>query len=702
METASLDSRIGTAFYGQFSELTAVQRNAERPLLQGLDAVVLSGTGSGKTAAVLAPLVQRHLLTRRQNTQAAIIYVVPTKALGNDVVRRIGPPLDVLGFSVGLRHGDAPRASHAHQAEVVVITPESLDVLVSGGAHLLRTVQAVVIDEAHLLYNTQRGLQLGILIRRLEIRSGSSIQVVGLSATIAAPEYIWKFFRPHVNSNHLAIIAGDAGRPINAAVRIERAEGNLASLLDRVGQREHFKVLVFVNSRRVADRLAAEMQTSSSFENAVFIHHSSISGEHRGKTERDFSARARAICVATSTLELGIDIGDVDLVILYGLAGGWESFLQRIGRGNRRGDRAKALCIVPRDASHCWMTALAFLGTLRVARLGGVDSAKPMGLHGAVVQQICSILRERKGGYVRLTDIAEVVSFWCHLPRSTVDAIADALVEGGICVRHGFQNRIGAGDGLHKLETLRLLWGNFPARSQEVPLRAGGSEIGVVSARNLVRLSPGFRVRFAGRIWTIATVQANGIEVVPAQGRSCDIEIGYMGRSVGLDPAVLELARRMLIEGDWKLDELATTDAQELDLRWRDLSRLLADSELPFTRENGGYRYLTFAGRLVNDVICRWHKPDGCEVDDFCIWSPRSIDFREIPKHPELLVEYAAESQIKADELTIFQSLLPDSLLRQDIVEPWCRVPCYAQILQRLVTSRPKEIEGERFRLLVE
>ena len=361
-----MDSRIGRAFFGSFSRLTAVQEHSERPLLKGLDAVVLSGTGSGKTAAVLAPLVHRHLLIRREDS-ASIIYVVPTKALGNDVVRRITQPLETLGISVGLRHGDALRAKEAHLAQVAVITPESLDVLVSTGPRLLNGVRAMVIDEAHLLYNTQRGLQLGVLIRRLEARSSSPIQVVGLSATISSPKYLWQFFRPHLTEDDYAIVTGGVARPIEAAVRIERAEGDLLTLVDRVGRREHCKILVFVNSRRVADQLAGEMRKIPSIEGGIFIHHSSIAADYRERAEREFSNRARAVCVATSTLELGIDIGDIDLVVLYGLVGSWESFLQRIGRGNRRGrTRQGALHLsspgvapvagysrVPRNAPHC-------------------------------------------------------------------------------------------------------------------------------------------------------------------------------------------------------------------------------------------------------------------------------------------------------------------------------------------------------------
>lgn len=701
MEASDLEFRVGTAFYGSYASLTASQVGAEKPLLQGSDAIIISGTGSGKTSAVLAPLIQRHLLNSRSNVEAGIVYVVPTKALGNDVVRRIGPPLEALQISVGLRHGDAPRAASAHQSEVVVTTPESLDVLVSANPSFLNNVRAVVIDEAHILYNTQRGLQLGILIRRLEARSGSHIQVAGLSATIASATHLWKFFRPQVSESDLAIIKGDGGRPIEAVVRVEHAEGDLASVIDRIGQREHCKVLVFVNSRRVADRLAEEMLISPSFSGGVFVHHSSIGGEQRERAEREFSARARAVCVATSTLELGIDIGDVDLVVLYGLTGGWESFLQRIGRGNRRAGSAKVLCICPHDDAQQWMTALTFLGTLRAARSGGGDPVSAMALHGAVAQQILSMLRERKGGYIRLAEIAEVVSTWPHLSRRIIDEIVEELVEGGLCVRHGFKNRIGAGDRLHELEGLRLLWGNFPARSQQVPILANGKEIGAVPSSNLTRLSPGLRIRFAGRIWRTTNIQASRIDVVPDRGRGSDIEIRYLGKGIGVDPDILETTRLMLFCSGWDLEELAKGDVGELAEKWNKLSWILTDAELPFARDNEGYRYLTFAGRLVNDVICRDEKLDGYSVDDLCIWSPRPINFQSISNNIELLGHHAEESLTKAGELTIFQSMLPARLILSDLLESWHRNPCYGRVLKRLASAEPAEIDSDVFRSLL-
>ena len=174
-----------------------------------------------------------------------------------------------------------------------------------------------------------------------------------------------------------------------------------------------------------------------------------------------------------------------------------------------------------------------------------------------------------------------------------------------------------------------------------------------------------------------------------------------MGKSIGVDPAILDMARQMLLEGSWELDELATMDAQELKTKWQNLSQMLASAELPFSHENGGYRYLTFGGMLVNDVICRWKKLEGCEIDDLCIWSPCPIDFRGVPKLPEGLANQAAESLKKTDEMTVFQSMLPADLLRQEMVEPWCRISCFRQILRRLASSEPKRVESGKFRALL-
>jgi ATP-dependent Lhr-like helicase len=182
---ADLRPSVGRAFYGQFARLRPAQAAAVEACASGDDIIVLAGTGSGKTEAVVAPLVSRYLADLAKADRPVIMYVAPTRALVNDVLRRLDGPFDLLGLRLGARHGERNDLARASKPAVVITTPESCDVMLFKSPGLLSLVRAVVIDEAHLLYNTQRGLQLALLIRRLELLVGRSVQVAAMSATVA-------------------------------------------------------------------------------------------------------------------------------------------------------------------------------------------------------------------------------------------------------------------------------------------------------------------------------------------------------------------------------------------------------------------------------------------------------------------------------------------------------------------------------------
>src|SRR5208337_1577333 len=145
-------------------------------------------------------------------------------------------------------------------------------------------------------------------------------------------------------------------------------------VLNRLARTGKCKVLFFVNSRRTADRIG-DLIRQSAFSDTVYVHHSSLSQDLRVRTEEEFAKYPRAVCVATSTLELGIDIGDIDLIVLFGAPSGWESFLQRIGRGNRRNDQLKVLCLVPPDDPSQYRTALLFLSLFFMVQKGELPQA---------------------------------------------------------------------------------------------------------------------------------------------------------------------------------------------------------------------------------------------------------------------------------------------------------------------------------------
>ena len=187
--TDLLDERVATAFYGRFHTLRAAQEAAIEPLVSGCNVVLSAGTGSGKTEAVVAPLMSRYWRHAAHTNALVLLYIAPTKALVNDLEKRLYPPLYSLGLRVGIRHGDRDDLSTGPTPQVLITTPESFDVLLFRKEPALQTIRAVVMDEIHLLYNTQRGLQLSILLQRLQERLGARFP----ANAINHPPLLYKF-----------------------------------------------------------------------------------------------------------------------------------------------------------------------------------------------------------------------------------------------------------------------------------------------------------------------------------------------------------------------------------------------------------------------------------------------------------------------------------------------------------------------------
>lgn len=173
---SSLDPQVAAAFYGTFSGLRPVQVAAIEPLLNGRNVVLSSGTGSGKTEAVIAPLLSCFWLDALRDEQTVMLYIAPTKALINDLAKRIEAALQSLSLRVGIRHGDQNDLNVIAKPHVLITTPESLNVMLRRKELVLTQIRCVVIDEIHQLFNTQRGLHLAILLWRLKKFAGRPIQ----------------------------------------------------------------------------------------------------------------------------------------------------------------------------------------------------------------------------------------------------------------------------------------------------------------------------------------------------------------------------------------------------------------------------------------------------------------------------------------------------------------------------------------------
>jgi len=355
--------RAWPAFFERHGAFTAAQLAAIPPLLDGADTILCAGTAGGKTEAAVAPLIERHCRpdTRgaRPGASAAgptglnILYVVPTRALVGDLAARLERPLDVLGLRLAVRTGDANTLRPSRPPALLLTTPESLDFLLATRPALFAPLRAVVLDELHLLDGTPRGDQLRVLLRRLRrIRAyayahggapDALLQHVALSATLADPAVTAARYFP---GGRTRVVQVPGGRAMEAEL-FALAPGSIGALMAYLGTfraRGWRKALVFCSTRAEVEAYGAAVRQRSPFGANVYVHYSNIEAGRRHEIERSFAEMAAAILFATSTLELGIDIGNVDVVIQIGPPGHTDSFVQRMGRGNRRRTVTRVAC----------------------------------------------------------------------------------------------------------------------------------------------------------------------------------------------------------------------------------------------------------------------------------------------------------------------------------------------------------------------
>ena len=339
---------------------TAPQSAAIPKIMDGSNVLLVAPTGSGKTEAVLLPVFDLLIRTAERRGISAI-YITPLRALNRDLLDRMKVWSSKLGFSVEVRHGDTPSKERRKQAlrppDLLVTTPETLQAILPGRrmrTHL-RHVKWVVIDEVHQLAGDRRGVQLTVALERLRKVTDAEFQRIGLSATVGNPTTISSFI---AGNRKIEII--QVSPPKEAQYFVEYPhptdEDNIvaqrlltapeaAARLNRIWElvEGHDSSLIFVNSRTNAEMIGSRFQQ---LKHDVGVHHGSLPKDERVRVEDAFkSGRIKAI-VCTSTLELGIDIGNVDLTIQYMSPRQVSSLIQRVGRSGHRLDRVSKGTII--------------------------------------------------------------------------------------------------------------------------------------------------------------------------------------------------------------------------------------------------------------------------------------------------------------------------------------------------------------------
>ncbi|MDP3779843.1 MAG: DEAD/DEAH box helicase [Nitrosopumilaceae archaeon] len=337
-----------------FKQLTEIQKKAVPVIFQKHDSLVIAPTGSGKTECSVIPIFTEIKESKKAGKIKAL-YITPLRALNRDVFRRITRYAQNDGLTIEIRHGDTTQSVRRKISndppDVLITTPETLVILLTQKKMLdaLSELEWVIIDEVHELLSNERGAQLSLSLERLQLNSKSDITRVGLSATIGNIEETAKFV---VGTKRKCKIIKDTSiRKYD--VEIKYIDGTISdvadSIIEYIAKLDlNSPVLLFTNTRGEAEFLASILKEKSTIN--IELHHGSLSRQVREETESILREGKQSIVICTSSLELGLDIGSVELVVHYGSPRQVSKLIQRIGRSRHNKDSSAKGLIITNNA----------------------------------------------------------------------------------------------------------------------------------------------------------------------------------------------------------------------------------------------------------------------------------------------------------------------------------------------------------------
>ncbi|GAA4837417.1 DEAD/DEAH box helicase [Garicola koreensis] len=583
--------------------LRPLQEEAVTPILRGDDALLLAPTAGGKTEAASFPLLTRAANERWQGM--SVLYVCPLRALLNDLEPRLDKYSGWLGRRAQLWHGDTTQGQRRKMLidppEMLLTTPESLEAMlvstkVDPREHFAN-VRAIVVDEVHSFAGDDRGWHLLAVLERLEKLAGHPIQRIGLSATVGNPDELLTWLQgSEADSRPASVVSPDvapAGGSSAGDVTLDHVGSlsNAAKVISLLHVGE--KRLVFCESRREVEELARNLRERDV---TIFVSHSSLSFDERRRTEQAFAEARDCVIVSTSTLELGVDVGDLDRVIQINAPGAVASFLQRMGRtGRRSGTARNALFLTTTDDG-----LLQAAGLLRLWSRGYVEpiSAPPSPRHIAAQQVLALCLQEGRVGKHVWSDWWRGLSIFGDQAPEIVDSLVESLYlesDGQMLfIGPETEERFGRRNFMDLVSV-------FTA-NPEFTVIEGRQELGAVDPLVLTRKVEGPRfIVLAARSWEVTHIdwKRRRCFVEPSD---VPVKMRWVGEAAPLSYSLTRAEREILLGEDPDVTISKRADSKLAEIRDVHAAEVAAHGSV-ILRAGGETHWYTWAGARANATL---------------------------------------------------------------------------------------------------
>jgi ATP-dependent Lhr-like helicase len=668
-------SRLG------WTALRPVQDLAGQAILDGKNTVVLAPTAGGKTEAALFPALAN--LVEHEPDGVGVIYIAPIKALLNNQEDRLGTYAEMVGLRRFVWHGDvddaAKRKFVREPAEILMTTPESLEVMLvsprSPVERLFKDLRLVVIDEVHALAGTDRGAHLMSIIERLAPSSQNDIQRVGLSATVGNPDQILAWIKG--TSKREGVVVDPPKTPTKRDLYISLQQSVVSLSGEAAARASGKKSLFFCQSRALTEAVAERMRGRGI---DVFVHHSSMALEERRAAEERFARGTNACIVCTSTLELGIDVGDLDLVFQANAPSTVSSFMQRMGRTGRRPDttaNTTFLCEEPE-------AVLQAVALIELAREGGVERVADRGRCWPVLvhQLLALTLQHGAISAERCWEQLARAPDFRNITRSEFDVVVEHMKKEDFLFEAGGLLSMGQkAERIYGRKNFRELYAVFSSPVLYRVVTGGGRDVGSLEQDFVDRLVEEMSsFLLGGRAWTVERVSHDDRLVVvrEAPGGRKPSWGGFVPQLLGFE--ICQRMRKVLI-GVGRYPYVDDAAAKHIEEKRADLGDLLGRSGHAVQIDGSAARWWTFAGGRVNhtlkygfEVAAGWKvvadnfqlriEGDGVghETVRKTIGKMASADFWETPD-----VRRAVLTRLPGYRLSKFQDCLPEKFASEVI-----------------------------------